>query len=369
MKVILVDDERLAIERLKSLFQPYDTIDVVGTFQCPQEALAYIEAKPVDAVLLDINMPKMDGMTLAKAIKERQKEALLIFITGHGQFAVEAFEVAALDYLVKPVRRERFDAMVKRLESQFIKGQEGEVSKAPARLQIQTFSQFLCTYGNERQGWTTLKWRTQKAKELLAYLVAHINEEVSRGRIIDNLWPEFEQSKALNNLNSNLYYLRKMLKPMALDDHLVSDKHMVRFRLNGERMRVDFLDFEKKVTENKALHGWYDLLKIYKGEYLAQEAYLWASSKRVFYETLFEEQTNYWYNSGTYEEGDIGKLNHLLSVYPYVEKYHIMLISLLKKMGREKEAQKSYDTLYQMMVKDYGCPPNLTYKDIHIKCF
>ncbi|MDO9405454.1 MAG: LytTR family DNA-binding domain-containing protein [Polaromonas sp.] len=109
LKVLVVDDEALARSRLRTLLGDCTApgADVVGEAANAVQAMTAIRREPVDLVLLDIHMPGMDGVALAQAMAELEQPPAVVFVTAHPEHAVQAFEVAAIDYLTKPVRLER----------------------------------------------------------------------------------------------------------------------------------------------------------------------------------------------------------------------------------------------------------------------
>jgi two-component system, LytTR family, response regulator AlgR len=118
MKLLIVDDESLARLRLRALLCGLQdlTIEVTGEAGNVQEALACLQAQPVDALLLDIRMPGADGLRLAAKLKQLPKPPAIIFVTAHAEHALKAFELEAVDYLTKPVRRERLLAALQRVQ-------------------------------------------------------------------------------------------------------------------------------------------------------------------------------------------------------------------------------------------------------------
>lgn len=107
MKCVIIDDELPAREELKYFINNFSNIKITGEFDNATEALKYIENHQIDVVFLDINMPKLDGMTFGKLLKKINKNVIIIFITAYRQYAVEAFELEAFDYLLKPYSEER----------------------------------------------------------------------------------------------------------------------------------------------------------------------------------------------------------------------------------------------------------------------
>lgn len=107
LRTLIVDDEPLAIERLQILCAREPAIDLIGTASDGEAALRLVEALGPDLLLLDIAMPGLDGMGVARALEARTQRPAIIFCTAFDQFAVAAFDVAAVDYLLKPVEPER----------------------------------------------------------------------------------------------------------------------------------------------------------------------------------------------------------------------------------------------------------------------
>jgi two-component system response regulator AlgR len=122
LKVLIVDDEALARLRLRSLLEelrladPPLAVEVVAEAGDALGAIACLQRHSVDAVLLDIQLPGNSGMQLAARLRETPDPPALVFVTAHAEHAVQAFELAATDYLTKPVRRERLLAALQRVQ-------------------------------------------------------------------------------------------------------------------------------------------------------------------------------------------------------------------------------------------------------------
>lgn len=112
IRVLIVDDEALARSRLRRLLADcvLPATQVVAEAANAAQALAVLAHDTVDLALVDIHMPGADGLTLARALRERPGAPALVFVTAHAEHALQAFEVEALDYLTKPVRAERLQA-------------------------------------------------------------------------------------------------------------------------------------------------------------------------------------------------------------------------------------------------------------------
>jgi two-component system LytT family response regulator len=126
IRAIIVDDEELARDRLRGLLNREPEVEVIGEAADGQSAVAMIEKLKPDLVFLDVQMPELNGFEVLSALEERPN---VIFVTAHDKFALKAFDVHAVDYLLKPFDRERFQTALQRAVSK-IHGQKTDGSKA-----------------------------------------------------------------------------------------------------------------------------------------------------------------------------------------------------------------------------------------------
>ncbi|MCD6334724.1 MAG: response regulator transcription factor [Candidatus Latescibacteria bacterium] len=118
IRTIIVDDEPLAREELRFLLKPFPKIRIIAEASHGSEAVALIERTAPDLVFLDIQMPGMDGFQVVQKLILRGRPPILIFVTAYDQYALKAFEVNALDYLLKPVDSDRLEKTMSRVREQ-----------------------------------------------------------------------------------------------------------------------------------------------------------------------------------------------------------------------------------------------------------
>ncbi|VVT03233.1 LytR/AlgR family response regulator transcription factor [Erythrobacter sp. EC-HK427] len=114
LRTLIVDDEPLAIERMQVLCAEIPQLTVIGTASDGEAALRLTEKLGPDLLLLDMTMPGMDGLAVARAAREQSPKPAVIFVTAHENFAVEAFDLEAIDYVLKPVASDRLERAIER---------------------------------------------------------------------------------------------------------------------------------------------------------------------------------------------------------------------------------------------------------------
>lgn len=115
LRTLIVDDEPLAIERMQVLCAEVDELTVIGTANDGEAALRLAEKLQPELVMLDMTMPGMDGLAVARQLGRRHPRPAVIFVTAHEDFAVEAFDLDAVDYVLKPVAVDRLQRAVERV--------------------------------------------------------------------------------------------------------------------------------------------------------------------------------------------------------------------------------------------------------------
>ena len=178
MRAICVDDEKILMDHTVSMCSELPQIDEVRGFTKPKEALQWLEDNTADLALLDIDMPTMNGIELAMRIKEKSPDTAIIFITGYSHYAVDAFQVRATGYLLKPITQEML-----------AKDVEYALSGMPKKLASHVL---VCTFGNFDVfvDGKPVRFKMARCKELLAYLVDRHGRNVTRAEAFGILWED-----------------------------------------------------------------------------------------------------------------------------------------------------------------------------------
>ncbi len=188
MKTIIVDDEPEMLNNFRKLSQGIESLNMVGEFQYPVDALDYALTHPVDLALLDIAMPCMTGLNLAERLRENNPQVLIAFLTASEKHIREANLLDADDYILKPYTRETLENMARRMS--FLS------RRLQKSLYVQTFGNFLVLKDDKPVP------LTGKAKEILALVVTRRGKEISNEEIFSTVW----ESRAYSNENMTVYY-------------------------------------------------------------------------------------------------------------------------------------------------------------------
>ncbi|HEX3043462.1 MAG TPA: LytTR family DNA-binding domain-containing protein [Bacillota bacterium] len=124
MKLILVDDEELALEELGYFLKQTPEIEIIGSYTDPAAALEKIITQEPEAVFLDIEMPELNGFLLAELILKMKEKTRIVFATAFDAYAIKAFEIGAIDYVLKPLSKERLEITLRKLMKDMERGNQ-----------------------------------------------------------------------------------------------------------------------------------------------------------------------------------------------------------------------------------------------------
>ncbi len=254
MRVICVDDEKAVAEDTASMAGGLPAVQEAKAFADAGDALAWLENNPADLALLDINMPGMNGLELAAAIKTRWPKTAIVFLTGDPRYALDAFELRADGYIVKPASRERLER-----EIEYAFTPRRSRSSGDPRVVVRTFGSFDCFLDGE-----ALTFPQAKCKELLAYLVDRRGGSVTRAEAFSILWGDRLYDRSMQKqLDVIIRSLRSALRSYGIGSVLEMQRGTM--RVCPEQLQCDLYRFLDGDTGAK---------NAYRGEYM--RGYSWA---------------------------------------------------------------------------------------------
>lgn len=357
-RAIIVDDEQAAINKLERMLN--DKIEICGTFTDPMGALAFIKESSVDIAFLDIEMPKISGIELADEIMEVQSSINIIFVTAYSEYAVEAFRCHALDYLLKPVEKERLEMALSRIS---------DLSSASPetlhQLKVQCFGKFSITIDGQ-----TLKFRTAKAEELFAYFIDHNGQAVNRNYIMDSFWNDYDGDRALILFNTTLHYLKKAFIQLGVKLNIKHERGSYTLNLSGIDCDAKF--FSETISENKDVRAsniekYEKAMRLYTGDYFGQNDYVWSMQKRITYKEQYAQivlnVAKFYLNDIKNAEKAINVIIKGLEFTPVNKGLNYMLLNILM-IRNEDVALQRYFRLYKKRLNDeFGLEPDHSFNE------
>ena len=256
MTAICVDDELLIMQLTVSMCRELKQLSQVEGFSNAAEAIAWLETHHADVALLDIDMPGVSGLVLAKEIRERHPDTAVIFLTGYPQYALEAIEMHVSGYLLKPVEKERLAAEVEYALSH----SPSRTERAPAHISAQTFGGFDLYVDGKK-----VAFKRSKSKELLAYLIDRQGCSVKRASAFGALWEDALYDRGMQKqMDVIVRSLRDTLKEYGIS-HIL--------KVQGGDMWI--LPEELDCDLYRFMEGDPRAVNAYRGEYMS--AYSWAN--------------------------------------------------------------------------------------------
>jgi len=356
IRVLLVDDEEDALNLLEILLDRIGDVEVAGRHTNPARAVEALRESPVDAVFLDNEMPGMSGMEAARKMREIRPELPIVFTTAYSEYAVEAFEIQSTDYLLKPLARARLENAVSRIR-QAVSGTRA--GGDPPDFSICCLGGFSITLpGGDRP--LTLPWKTNKEKEICAFLVHHGEKHVDSALIIEAVWPEHDLDKARTYLYTCLSYLRKNFQQHDLPMRIEKNGSGFALRLNGAPVNAPAFEglLDGILSAETPDERLYDRINgMYRGEYMEGCDYPWAEFKKdtinAKYLRALRSMHHHFRRQGN---GALAEdcLRRVLAIAPDSEPDGRELIRLHLETGNRSEALQVYRQLERFMNNELG---------------
>ncbi len=353
IRAIIVDDEQPSVEKLARLLQNSGVVEIKGTFTNAAAAVKAVKNTIVDAVFLDIEMPDMNGMKLSQKIMEIDKNIAVVFITAYSKYAVEAFRLDAMDYLMKPIDKEKVAQTLDRII------EKKDIRIGTESNKIYCFDKFKVMNKDVK-----VEFRTAKAEELLAFFIHHHGKEIARSEIIDQIWAEFDGDKAIDNFNANLYYMKKAL--LKHDFIIEVERNKDKYKLLMRSVYCDYFEFMSAISlEDKmsirTIEKWEQAIRLYQGDYFKGNDYTWAEGRKLFlrekHVQLILSVTNY-YNRLNQFEKSIELLKNGLKFEPLYGEFNERLIKKYIILGDQYSAVKHYNEYKKKLKKELGIEPS-----------
>lgn len=244
MRILIVDDEIPAINSLeRSLRRILDANVEINSAENGEAALALLDEKTYDILFLDIEMPGMSGLDVAKKVSIKHPNTNIIIVTAYKEYAVDAWDLYVSGYLLKPASPERIRQALEKLRTPIVE-----------RLTVQCFGNFDVFYKGEK-----LTFARSAAKEMLAYLIARRGAAVTAGEFCAILWDGKDKK---DQLSTYFAEMKRALVRVGFSDIIVHSRND--YSINTAKLDCDYYRY---------LNGDPGAVALYNGEFMLQ--YSW----------------------------------------------------------------------------------------------
>ena len=370
MKIMLIDDEPLALVHLRQLLLSISSgVEIAASCTDVHEALAAAPTLRPDLIFIDIMMPEINGLDAAERLQGILPDTQIVFVTAHDDFAIRAFELNAIDYVLKPPEAERLRNTLARIRLPAASAApEAAAEAAPSAPEPESRQHshrpVIRCFRRLQLGESVLPWRTNKSRELFAYLLHRRKEIVRKDALIEIMWPEFDFKKAFTYLYTSTYNVRKMLYSLELDVTLESTE--TGYFLDLRELEVDVDQWERALQSAPPLsvdtvEEHIQIFYMYQGDYLGEYDYLWAESERERLRTL-------WYQHALKLSSVLGSTNllepsinvnqRILEFFPYCEEAYWQLMKISESIGDLAAVHRAYKQLSEVLQIELGTQPS-----------
>lgn len=350
IKTIVVDDEWYNMAEIVDLIEATGFMSVIKQYENGVKALEEIDQISPQVAFIDIEMPEIDGITLAEKLLEKNPAIIIVFITAWNQYAVQAFEINALDYIMKPVNSERFNKMVERIKSKI---NLKELKKGPS-LEIKCFNKLDVSINGNK-----VIWQRTKAEELFAFLIMNNGNYVHKEIILEFLWPQYDRTKALPILQTSVCKIRNIFS--ALKNQVRIEYKDNKYGLFIKEVNYDYIEVENSIssydkTDPKTFDAVERACKTFGMGFLTQSGYWWAIEKSEEIKKklvkILKEILSF-YTIPENAEKQLEVLELIVLLIPYEEEVYYRLFRTLESLDKYPEIVQKFKWLKSKLITEY----------------
>ncbi|KAB8138046.1 response regulator [Gracilibacillus oryzae] len=358
MKVILFDDELHALKFFEHQIKNLKDVKIIGQYTQPYITNKMDQIRDADLIFIDIEMPEVSGLQLAKQILQSHPKKPIVFVTAFKEYAAEAFEIDALDYIVKPIELKRLQVTFERARA-FLASDITSHSNDKPLLHINLFKELTFALLNQDQ--RIVYWRTSKAKELFLYLLQQHGRAVHSSELIEVLFPHIDVDKAISQLYVTIHHVRKTVK--EFEGYISITNHQKGYILLLNNVKIDVAEFEKQLSDHKnisteTISELEEILKLYTGSFLESYDYLWAVAERERLDMIWlqaaSQIANYYRDRGSLDKAAEWYLK-ICKMNPDNEQAHYSLMQVYASLGYHLLVEHQYNEL-RLYLQDLNLP-------------
>ncbi len=360
MKVLVVDDEPAMLLAMKRLLSDIEGVELVGCFRNAETTLAFVRENDVHLAFLDIQIAAEDGLQLARGLQALRADLDIVFTTSHTEYAIHAYDVYPLDYMVKPIARTRLARTIAKAAGRRSSLPPADGDPVLDRLTVQGLGCF--EVSSKQAG--PVNWISKKSMELFAYLLVNRGRSVSKARLLEDVFPDMPHRNAETYLHTSVYQLRKALSPHGFKEMVISAQEQ--YRVDIDQADVDFIRFEAGVNAWTAIDATNEaaaiaLEKRYAGDLFEGKSYAWAAVEHerlaLLYDTYAKRLASGLLTMKRYREAaQIAK--KLVMRNEYEEEATLLLLRILGETGDRQSFRDYYEQHTRLLLQELGLQPS-----------
>ncbi|WP_141506441.1 response regulator [Paenibacillus luteus] len=360
MKLLLVDDERLALVQLERMLRQSTEVTSIETYQNPVQAVERASVMMPDVVFLDIHMPELSGIQAAELIQMVCPQAYIVFVTAYDEYAIQAFELNAIDYLLKPPQPSRIQKTMERLMK--LRG----IQAPPEALEKSTDMIYcfkMLRFQTNGQPAELPKWRTAKAQEIFAYLLHHRGQIVHKSTLLELFFPEMDMKRAMTQLYTAIYQIRQCIQKSNLSIVIQNTSIQEGYILEIGQVALDTERWERELENLMGpVDEHYDraiqLLGEYEGHYLQDHGYIWAEHEserlRQLWLSLARQVAAYDLERQDKWSEALQLYERIQTIDPYNETEGLLVMKLYDELGHFDKVTAYYERLLLTLENELG---------------
>ena len=329
MKVLLMGDEAPVLRLLRHVLNSFEEVEVIGEFSDSSKGLQAIKELQPDVCFLDIEMPRVNGLAIASELMALQTQ--VVFVTAYEHYAIEAFKVNAVDYILKPITKEEIGRVLKKLKPK-------EIQNKPLRVQGELSASYMGEFSVAYKG-AILDWPTEKVADLCAYFLYHKGTKIDKWTLCDIFWPNLLPEKAKHNLYNAIYLLKKLFDSHGIH-YTITNRHGY-YEFMIEDIVIDFEKMDELLEDNsngnkRSIENLEEIERLYVDEFMVRKDYIWCQSIRMHYEHAYSQSLDQLlecYIQESLKDKALLLGRKILQRYPEKEKIAVLLMPIYRVQG------------------------------------
>ncbi len=367
LTAIVVEDEIAILNLMKITINKNKNINVIAGYTHPTEALDNIIKLKPSVVFLDVELPGITGIELAKKIHSLEENIKIIFSTAYSEYAVDAFRVNAVDYILKPITEDEVNRVVNKLLKKVYPNNYSDTSY---KYKISCLGKFEVSAVNST---TIVRWPTTKTEELFAYFIVNIGISINKWKLCEILWPDRDEKRAEHNLYNTIYRMKSTLNKYDIPITILNEKGC--YKLDFKDYSCDAAAFEKFAAQNEEINAnnvkkFDKFFSLYEGHLFEEKDYVWSimSSENLseLYLKLTKKLAYFYFENAQYLNAEV-VLKKTIDIYPLDEQMHELLIKLYHFMGNRTRVISHYENLRKILKSELNIKPNNAITQIYLQ--